>query len=281
MRFLALLPLLLLLVACTSDNPGYQGVEGTPDTGTAAGDGAPSVTDGAGAVDTEPAHDTLAPPDGYSCTPGAFIACQSPTVLARCNDDGDGPLLVDCAPHLCNAAHERCNECDPAAKPICVGNNVGYCTPEGLKAIKPCPTGCDGGKCTDCVKKSYNQDADKDGFGDPAIKTEACEKPPGFVENALDCDDGDANAHTGQQQFFTKPTLGKKNFDYNCDGIEEPKSTATLNCKKSQFGGCTGDGWVNAPPTCGQQGGYGKCQPSPIGIKECIVALSFQTQPCR
>jgi hypothetical protein len=275
MRFHALL-LALPLLACTSMNPDY-----VPDATATHRDSTPSAQDTLSGGDGEPARDAQLPPDSYRCEPGAFIACQSPTAMARCNDDGDAPLLVDCSPQLCNAAYERCNECDPNAEPICVGNNVGYCTPEGLKAIKPCPAGCDAGKCKDCVKATYHQDADKDGFGDPATQTEACEAPPGFVENALDCDDADPLAHPGQQQYFAKPTQGTQSFDYDCDGLEEPEITATVNCKKSQFGGCTGDGWINAPPACGQPGGFGTCQASPAGTKECLTALSFKNQACR
>ncbi|MFZ5482576.1 MAG: putative metal-binding motif-containing protein, partial [Myxococcota bacterium] len=40
--------------------------------------------------------------------------------------------------------------------------------------------------------RTFYADADDDGYGDPAAPTEACDAPADFVEDASDCDDGDA-----------------------------------------------------------------------------------------
>jgi hypothetical protein len=44
---------------------------------------------------------------------------------------------------------------------------------------------------TGCSVTRWHRDADGDGFGDPNDAIEACEAPPGYVEDGNDCDDAD------------------------------------------------------------------------------------------
>lgn len=58
---------------------------------------------------------------------------------------------------------------------------------------------------------NWYQDADGDGYGDPAISMQSCESPAGFVPNAGDCDDNDSGVHPGAAELCN----GR---DDNCNG---------------------------------------------------------------
>src|SRR5881394_653672 len=58
-------------------------------------------------------------------------------------------------------------------------------------------------------------DADTDGYGNPAVFVHSATQPPGYVANALDCDDNNAAAYPGA------PDVPDGAFvDSNCDGID-------------------------------------------------------------
>jgi len=273
-----LLVSIALLAGCTSENPGFRS-DGSPipASDTIDTDGLVPLPDG------EPvARDLPAPLDAFGCKPGIFLGCHNPTTLERCNDKGTGVVLESCHPYLCNATHERCNQCDPTAKPFCSGDSVVSCSEAGLPVTKTCPDECIEGKCKDCVKKAFYKDGDGDGFGNPSTKTITCEPPAGFLQNAGDCDDADPDAHPKQQGYFTKPTLGQNNFDYNCDNWEQKKIPAKVNCQMSANGVCVGHGWATYVPGCGQTAPFVMCQKGPGG-QGCFPSLtiSFEKQPCR
>jgi len=45
------------------------------------------------------------------------------------------------------------------------------------------------------LTRTWYADSDDDGYGDPGETDEACEAPSGYVEDATDCDDGNADIH--------------------------------------------------------------------------------------
>lgn len=69
---------------------------------------------------------------------------------------------------------------------------------------------------------NFYRDADGDGFGDPSLMMEAsCSLvPEGYVANADDCYDDNADANPGQTAW-SGTERGDGSFDWNCDSNEE------------------------------------------------------------
>jgi hypothetical protein len=59
---------------------------------------------------------------------------------------------------------------------------------------------------------TWFQDADGDGYGNPAVSQLACFQPPGYVADATDCDDGDAAINPGATEVCN-------HVDDDCDGL--------------------------------------------------------------
>ncbi|MCB9763008.1 MAG: putative metal-binding motif-containing protein [Alphaproteobacteria bacterium] len=109
--------------------------------------------------------------DGYGDETNGTRACAAPsgyiTLGADC-DDSDAAINPDgtevCDP---NGADEDCdglvNDADDSVSPD------GYST--------------------------WHPDDDGDGYGDPSVQVASCDAPGGYVDNAEDCDDTDANAN--------------------------------------------------------------------------------------
>jgi hypothetical protein len=278
----ALLVASLLFAACTETNPGF-GLDGALTIQDQGASEQPSiVTDSALPLpDGTPPDGSPPPPpaDGFSCAPNSPMGCLNATKLLRCNPAGDGTLTEDCAPFLCNATFQRCNECKPKSDPYCVGDSVVSCGEDGLEQFTPCPDGCEAGQCKECVKQTYYLDADQDGFGDGQVSTEDCAPPQGYVGSSDDCDDADPKAHPGQQGFFPNPTSGSGTFDYNCDGVEEPEHSDLAACTKAP-GGCAGHGWSNKVPDCGKWAAWSECIKTPM-TPGCVPSLTLKQQRCR
>lgn len=65
-----------------------------------------------------------------------------------------------------------------------------------------------------CTQKTWYEDADGDGLGNPNVSQESCEQPNGFVQNVDDADDSGAD---------TKPTIlwqGSKIMFTKADGAD-------------------------------------------------------------
>ncbi len=61
---------------------------------------------------------------------------------------------------------------------------------------------------------TWYADADRDGFGDPAVSELDCDPVTGHVADATDCDDGDDAIHPGA---YDRPDDG---IDGDCDGVD-------------------------------------------------------------
>ena len=197
----------------------------------------------------------------------------------QCNAAGNGTVLVDCAPYLCDATNKRCTQCDPKSPPTCQGSDLLTCTADGLLAKTTCPSGCAAGSCTGCTPKPFYKDGDGDGFGSPASKLDACVQPVGYVANNLDCDDLDPAAHPGQTAFFEQPTKGTGSFDYNCDKLAEQEAPSLVSCVVSGMS-CVGDGWMTTVPACGAVSVWAKCNKQGSGPTGCGTTTFTKTQRC-
>jgi hypothetical protein len=110
-----------------------------------------------------------------------------------------------------------------------------------------------------CADPAYYRDRDGDGYGDPHVVFRATKPPPGYVENSLDCFDGNAEARPGQKKYFTTPRTDGS-YDYDCDGKQSPEQSVVAGgCKViTRFGipiRCWAEpGWRGRAAPCGEQG---------------------------
>jgi len=86
-------------------------------------------------------------------------------------------------------------------------------SPAGTETCNGLDDDCDG-TIDDGVKLTFFRDADGDGYGHPAIVTQACTPPAGYVANYTDCDDTAAGINPGASEGVGD------NVDQNCDGKE-------------------------------------------------------------
>ena len=114
---------------------------------------------------------------------------------------------------------------------------------------------------------------DGDGYGDPDLSSETC--PEGYVANALDCYDHNANAHPGQKEFFAEQR-GDGSFDYDCSGAPERHWTGTGACS---VGLCSAIsvGWQGTVADCGATKPWiTTCS----GLAICAPKTEQRTQEC-
>jgi len=102
---------------------------------------------------------------------------------------------------------------------------------------------------------------------------------PGALCGPADCDDGNELVFPGQTAAFTSPK-STGDFDYNCDGVEQPLADTTLggNCYASLFTPCSGTGWLGSVPGCGELGEWHRCE---AGFLSCDESdLVEAVMPC-
>lgn len=94
-------------------------------------------------------------------------------------------------------------------------------------------------------ERTYYEDRDGDGYGNPRSSDTACSAPDGYVNDNTDCDDRDRDANPGMDEICGDLT------DNDCDGVIddwEPNDTiyesvlAIENDEYFEFNAWTGDG---------------------------------------
>jgi hypothetical protein len=174
------------------------------------------------------------------CAPGANQSLND----RDCNDAN--PAIHPGAPELCNGVDDNCNGViDEGVKqtfwPDADGDGFGdksaapqsSCTaPAGWVAnngdcddTRPAVNPSAGEVCNglddNCnglvdegLKHTYFKDNDADGYGDAAQPKVECLAPAGYVENPLDCNDGDASIYPGAPELCDAK-------DNDCDGVKD------------------------------------------------------------
>ena len=165
--------------SCDADNDGYRSMNSNPAVCT----GYPAQSD---CDDTDAA-----------IHPGASESCNG--IDDNCNSiidegfDQDGDNFTTCNGD-CDDGNANIN---PSAQEICnlIDDNCNNIIDEG-------------------VKTTYYRDADGDGYGNPAVSTQACSAPAGYVSNSQDCNDNSAAINPGAVE------VPCDNIDNDCSGTD-------------------------------------------------------------
>jgi len=168
-------------------------------------------------------------------------ATDAATFWADVDGDGYGdPTSTSTACEVPEGSVDNSDDCDdgdaavfPGAEEACDGvdNDCDEAVDEGVTA-------------------SFYGDADADGYGDPAIRVEACAEGSGFVADDSDCNDGDAGVNPGADELCDA-------VDNDCDGDVDEDDAVDAS---TWFADADADGFGSATATtraCEQPSGFG------------------------
>jgi hypothetical protein len=175
-------------------------------------------------------NDPTAFPGGVEVCDGADNNCDGQvdeglTTTAFPDLDGDGygaanqptPVCVLGAPYVLDDSD--CDDSDPDV------------SPDAVEVCDEIDNDCDG-QIDEGVTITFWLDEDGDGFGDASASIEGCSPPPGYSENPLDCDDGDALVYPGSLEV--------------CNGIDDDCDEMML---EGEFD-LDEDGWFECEGDC-------------------------------
>ena len=128
-----------------------------------------------------------------------------PTSRWHADADGDtygdpSTATVDCAAPAGSTADA--SDCDDTRASV---------SPAGTEVCNALDDDCDGAVDDVASPPSWYADADRDGYGDPKVRVDACTSPDGYTEDSRDCDDAQSTIHPGALE-------AKNGRDDDCDG---------------------------------------------------------------
>ena len=151
--------------------------------------------------------------DGYGDVTSATSACDAPAGYVADDTDCD----------------DTDGDTNPGAPEVCDGED----------------DDCDGA-IDEGTEGTWYADTDGDGYGDASSATDACDAPAGYVADATDCDDGDAESNPGAAEVCDAA-------DNDCDGsVDEGVGS-------SWYADSDGDGYGDAASVvtaCDAPAGY-------------------------
>jgi len=164
--------------------------------------------------------------------------CDQPRTWYR-DADGDGygnPAVTTQAVQQPPGYVANGNDCD---------DNCSTCYPGGTEVCDGKDNDCDGqtdegGVCDQ--SRTWYRDADGDGYGNPAVTTQAVQQPPGYVANGNDCDDNCSTCYPGG----TEVCDGKDN---DCDGQTDEGGVCDPGKGLTWYRDADGDGYGNPAVT--------------------------------
>jgi uncharacterized protein (TIGR03382 family) len=160
--------------------------------------------------------------DGYGST--TLVSTSD----ADCSDAGEALTATDC-----DDADATVN---PGASEVC----------DALGADEDCDGVANDATAADAA--TWYADLDGDGYGDPSTSTTACDAPAGFVADANDCDDTDAEVNPGATETCTSGDRNCNGLTGDADPAVTPTDTWTTDADGDGYGddstarvACTGD----------------------------------------
>ncbi|WP_159039972.1 MopE-related protein [Christiangramia fulva] len=159
--------------------------------------------------------------DGYGDPGNTIEACSAPSGYVSDNtdcDDNDNTVYPG-APEICDGKDNNCNgQIDDGASPA-----------------------------------TWYVDTDGDGYGDPAVSTNSCTQPTGYVLNNTDCDDSNAAIHPGATEVCD-------GIDNDCDGlIDDEDPNLDLSTASTWYADSDSDGYgdpATSVQACSAPSGY-------------------------
>lgn len=161
--------------------------------------------------------------DGFGNPASSVVACLQPggyvTNNLDCNDAN--PAINPSAQEVCDGVDNDCDSLTDDADPSVTGGSTFY------------------------------QDADGDGYGNPAMTQIKCVQPVGYVTNSLDCDDSNSAVHPGATEICN-------GIDDDCDLLTDDADPG-ITGQPTWYQDSDGDGYGNPAVTqvaCAQPVGY-------------------------
>ena len=221
----------------------------------------------------------------------------------ECEDDADCDASDLCQTVGCDPALHTCVVTGGVVcpeRPTC--DRLVGCDPALGCVYEPLEELCDGvdQDCDGAVDEGAGllcgADVDEDGFGTPDGAVVSCEStcPDGASADVRDCWDGPRSAPFGppgpqlanpaQMTWFLEPRGdGSGSFDWNCDGLEEPRWPDLYDgtCDAARGACRPQSGWtVGFVPPCGEtRHAFIACNNGFGGT--CVPVMSNERQPCR